>query len=434
MLSSLVLPFAIIGLTSRAHAATFRQISFQARPTISYAAPAALSVSAVPGLTSSWQLSPNPLLPSLPSVSLGVPSLPMPPAALAPVLVLPSAAPAVPDAGAAVVPSSIKEAGQALSAPANSSEAGQDAVLAGLFDGSVPILGGGIDSGAQTFSNAYGLYSWVSGLPEVAASPDPELAAAGIVLALRGLAEQGPFIVMKDPAGLTAISANDPNVPPVQVSLKAKDLAAPASPGAAVLATKLAAAKARDEADPGKFYAAEVLAKLSSIADAKPEPEKPEPGLEPVTDIPLDPLRQPQEYLGRMLRDAARAETPEETLAILKNARSQSKSLLNSTERFRFLEALRSLGELLAGQHLPGLLERVQLKAGDHDRAGVESVLETAMAFVEYAPGWKARVFQAAQAAMNTLAVLDQFGPIDPATGLPFPKEEAQPAETPSES
>jgi hypothetical protein len=302
----------------------------------------------------------------------------------------------------------------------------------------VPILGGAIDSGAQTFSNSYGIYSWLSGLPELASAPDPELAKAGILLALRGIVEQGPVIIMKDPAGLTAISAKDPSVPPVLVSLAAKDLASPSSPSAVVLAKKLAQAKAKDQADPGKFYVAEVLAKLASIADTQPEPEK--PGLEPVEDIPLDPVRQPREYLGRMLRDAARAETPEETLSILKDAREQSKKLLNSTERYKFLGQLRSHGELLAGQHLPGLLERMQASAGDHDRAAVEAVLATAMEFVEYAPGWKARVFKAAEAAMNTLAVLDQFGPIDPSTGLPFPKEEAAPeaqeglAETPSGS
>ena len=158
------------------------------------------------------------------------------------------------------------------------------------------------------------------------------------MLALRGLVEQGPVIVMKDPAGLTAISANDPSVPPVMVSLAAKDLSSPASPQAALLAKRLSSAKAKDEADPGRFYAAEVLTKLGSIADAQPEPEKTDPKLEPVSDIPLDPLRQPQEYLGRMLRDAARAEEPEAALAILAHARQESQRLLNSSARFRFLD------------------------------------------------------------------------------------------------
>ncbi|MBI4676895.1 MAG: hypothetical protein HY748_04870 [Elusimicrobia bacterium] len=215
------------------------------------------------------------------------------------------------------------------------------------------------------------------------------------------------------------------------VSLTPEALSSPeASPQAQALAGLLSQAQARDKAEPGRFYVAEVLNKFSTIANAAPAPGRAAPKLEPVEDIPLDPLRQPREYLERMLRDAVRAEDPDSALAILADARKQARRLLNSLDRSRFLERLRSHGELLARRFVPGILERMRLSAAGHDKAAVVRLVDTAMAFVEYAPNWRPRVLKARETAVNTLAVLEQFGPMDEKTGLPVPKPPVMPQES----
>ncbi|MBI5211045.1 MAG: hypothetical protein HY927_13830 [Elusimicrobia bacterium] len=413
-----------------AHAAPYaRSVPFAARPSVVSVVPVVPALSMAPALSVPLALTPSA-------------ALPVPGALPAPIL-QPAFAPALHPSFTPTLPPALAPASrpadaspeargslETLADPRVPAEQ-QSAALGGLFDGSVPILGG-LDRApafdAQSFASAYGLYRWVSALPQVAASPDPRLAAARLILDLKPLLDKGPVIIMKDAGALTALCADDPSVPPVVVSLAAADLAsAEASPRAAVLAGLLTAAALKDEADPGRFHVAQVLNNLSNLPEPGVSGEGQKAKLEPVEDIPLDPVRQPQPYLERMLRDAMRSDTPDAALAILRQARDEAKRLLNYQDRSRFLARLRSHGELLAGQYLPGILDDMQLAAADNDKRGVESLLASALEFVVYAPGWEKRVLRARETAVNTMAVLDRFGPIDEKTGLPVPKEDPQP-------
>ncbi|MFC1680115.1 hypothetical protein ACFL2T_07910, partial [Elusimicrobiota bacterium] len=141
-------------------------------------------------------------------------------------------------------------------------------------------------------------------------------------------------------------------------------------------------------------------------------------------EMPVDPIRQPRAYVERILRNAMRSDEAYETLSILRRARSEAKRL-NYQDRVRFLEQLRAQAELRAGYFVPALIEQAQLAAAENDKAGVEKVIAAAFEFVDYAPGWKKRVQQAAKTAHDTMDLLDEFGPIDEETGLPIQEESA---------
>jgi hypothetical protein len=368
-------------------------------------------------------LSVSPLQTGLTSAGLKAPGLaatalptPAAPTVLGPALL---AAPApqvgpVPAAIAAVVDG--KALSAALTPTVPMSE--RAAALGSIFDGgkkaAAPAFGGG---SVEMLNGAYGFYSWLSAQPEVAASP---LAQANILLAALPALQKGPVIVMKDAAALTVLHANDASAPPIVVPLSGDTLSKPAVPQAAVLARRLEAAKAQDRAEGGlRMRVAELMAALPAIAAQAPEAPKKDAGkaAEPLPD----PVRQPRAYMDRLLRDAARETDPFQTLQRLAFARTEARKRLNYQDGSRYLEGLLGTGGILAQQFIPGLLEQAQQAAGDHDRALADKLLKAALDFCEYAPAWKDRTVKAYEQAHNTLDVLDRYGPVDEATGLPLP-------------
>lgn len=356
----------------------------------------------------------------MPIIGLKTPGLAAPllgPAAMAVPLVQASPIPAM---AASIVDGKALSAALAPDAP----PAQQAAALGRVFNGgktaAAPAFGGG---SVEMINGAYGFYSWLSAQPEVAASP---LAQANILLAALPALQKGPVIVMKDAAALTVLHANDASAPPITVPLSGDTLSQPAVPQAEVLARRLEAAKAQDRAEGGlRMRVAELMAQLPAIAAAAPEAPKEEPG-KSVEPLP-DPVRQPRAYMDRLLRDAARETDPFQTLKRLAFARTEARKRLNYQDGSRYLEGLLGTGGILAGQFIPGLLEQAQRAAGDHDRALADKLLKAALDFCEYAPAWKDRTIKAHEAAHNTLDVLDRYGPVDEATGLPVPPP-AEPA------
>lgn len=325
----------------------------------------------------------------------------------------------LPEGTAAVADGKALSAALAPEAPT----AERAAALGKVFDGiaAAPAFGGG---SVEMLNGAYGFYSWLSAQPEVAASP---LAQANILLAALPALQKGPVIVMKDAAALTVLHANDASAPPIVVPLSGDTLSKPAVPQAAVLARRLEAAKAQDRAEGGlRMRVAELMAGLPAIAAAAPEAPKEEPG-KSVEPLP-DPVRQPRAYMDRLLRDAARETDPFQTLQRLAFARTEARKRLNYQDGSRYLEGLLGTGGILARQFIPGLLEQAQQAAGDHDRALTDKLLKAALDFCEYAPTWKGRTIKAHEQAHNTLDVLDRYGPVDEATGLPLPPPAAEEA------
>lgn len=292
---------------------------------------------------------------------------------------------------------------------------------AAAADGVVPAFGdAGAQGAAQLVHNGYGFYSWIKDLPEVAGAPRPALAAARILEAGAPLLAKGPVIAMKGPGSLTLLAAEDATVQPVVVPLDAVE----ASPQAALLADKIELAASRDEAERTFTNTAALMNRLAEVLrEAPPEIEKP-PSLAERGEMPIDPLRQPMEYVTRMLRDAMRSEDPYETLAILRRTRKEARSRLDYQRASKFLESLRSQAELRAHDFVPGLLTDAQRSAGDNDREAVDRIFDAALEFVEYAPGWKKRVNEARKRAYSTLDLLEEFGLVDPETGLPVKSEE----------
>lgn len=290
---------------------------------------------------------------------------------------------------------------------------------------SVPAFGAGA-ADAKDFRGAYGLYSWLSGMPEVKAlGADEPVALARILLKASPLLEQGPIIAMKDAAGLTFLSFNDPGVPPVSVGLRAEDLGRDgAPPQALLLSRRIAAARAADKADATFVNMAELMNSLPAIAAAAPEPEKKsQPVFTPGAEMPVDPVRQPAEFVGRILRDAGRSSDPYEVLSLLKKAKAEAMARMNYQDASKLVAQSYRQGEFQARQLIPGLLEEAQLAASRNDAAGVDKALDAALAFCEYAPKMKDRVAAAYEQAHTTLEVLKRYGPMDEATGKPVVKE-----------
>jgi hypothetical protein len=320
----------------------------------------------------------------------------------------------VPAAIAAVVDGKALSAAIAPTAPTGERAAALGRVFDGAPKAAAPAFGGG---SVEMLNGAYGFYSWLSAQPEVAASPQ---AQANVLLAALPALQKGPVIVMKDAAALTVLHAADASAPPIVVPLSGDMLSKPASPQAAVLARRLEAAKAQDRAEGGlRMRVAELMAALPAIAIAVPEAPKKDAGkaAEPLPE----PVRQPRAYMERLLRDAARETDPFQTLERLAFARTEARKRLNYQDGSRYLEGLLGTGGILAGQFIPGLLEQAQQAAGDHDRALADKLLKAALDFCEYAPAWKGRTVKAYEQAHNTLDVLDRYGPVDKATGLPLP-------------
>ncbi|MFA5138679.1 MAG: hypothetical protein WC728_05540 [Elusimicrobiota bacterium] len=279
---------------------------------------------------------------------------------------------------------------------------------------------------ARDFSNAYGFYSWLSELNEVQGTPRPELAKARLLIEASGLLSQGPVFVMKEGARLTLLSSKDPDVPPVVLSLSRESLdEGGASPQARFLAERLEAAAAADKAEGGFFNKAALLNRLEQAIQARPAVAKPGKGIE-TGEMPLDPLRQPWEYLSRMLRDAMRSTDPYEVLDKLREIKSEIRRVLNAQDGGKFYERLRSQAELQARVFVPALLEAAQKAAGDNDKDTVEKTLKAAFEFAQYAPTWRKRVEAAHTRAHDTLKLIELYGPIDPETGLPVKLEEPQ--------
>lgn len=290
----------------------------------------------------------------------------------------------------------------------------------------VPAFGGAGGVEAKDFRGAYGLYSWLSGMPEVRAMGAGEpLALARILLKASPLLEVGPIIAMKEASGLTLMSFNDPGVPPVPVSLRAEDLGTDgASPQALLLARKITAARAVDKADATFVNMAELMNSLPAIAAATPEPEKKAPPLyTPGAEMPIDPVRQPAEFVTRILRDAGRSGDPYEALALLKKAKSEAMARMNYQDASKLVEQAYRQGEFQARQFIPALLAEAQNAAADNDKAGVDKALDAALAFCEYAPKMKEKVAAAYYQAQNTLELLKRYGPMDEATGKPVERQ-----------
>ena len=98
---------------------------------------------------------------------------------------------------------------------------------------------------ALEFNNAYGFYSWLSGLDEVQGAARPELAKARLLIDAYGPLSQGPVFAMKEGKRLTLLSSKDPSIPPVTLSLARESLDAEPSARARLLADRLEAAAAR---------------------------------------------------------------------------------------------------------------------------------------------------------------------------------------------
>ncbi|MBI5239056.1 MAG: hypothetical protein HY926_01150 [Elusimicrobia bacterium] len=320
-----------------------------------------------------------------------------------------------PTAVAALIDGKSLSAAIAPAAPAGE----QAAALGKVFDGmaTAPAFGGLGGGSVEMLNGAYGFYSWLSAQPEVAASPQ---AQANILLAALPALQKGPVIVMKDAAALTVLHADDASAPPIVMPLSGDALSKPSSPQAGILARRLEAAKAQDRAEGGvRMRVAELMAQLPAIALSVPaeEPARKKEASEPMPD----PVRQPRAYMDRLLRDAARETDPFQTLKRLAFARAEARRRLNYQDGSRYLEQLLGAGHILARQFIPGLLEQAQRAAGGHDRALTDKLLKAALDFCEYAPGWKEKVLKAHEQARNTLEVLDRYGPVDEATGLPVP-------------
>lgn len=424
-------------LCAPASPASTRVIRAAARPVPASVLPALPLGSLIPGagLAGIPMTAPLNLGPALPLPAL--PALKAP--ALSPALSLSRTAALSPRAGSAVPQALLRKVARTAPLRAaidrDSSPGEKSAALAAVFDGDGSIHSDGARAGglsgiaADTFQNGFGFYRWISELPEIASlTSRPELAKARALLAAAPLLELGAVIAMKDGASLTILSVKDPAAPPAVVSL-AEVSADAATPRELMLERRLEEAVAADKAQRTFVNVAGLLNKLPDIAREEPAPAEEKPGIVS-GEMPLDPQRQPKEYVGRILRDAMRSDDPYETLEILQRARKEAKQRLNYQDRARFLGQLRGQAELRAGHFLPGLLESAQLAAADNDKDSVRTILDAAFEFTEYAPGWKERVQQAARTAHDTMDLLDRFGPIDEETGLPVQEEDADP-ETP---
>ncbi|MEK9145310.1 MAG: M3 family metallopeptidase, partial [Elusimicrobiota bacterium] len=278
---------------------------------------------------------------------------------------------------------------------------------------------------AESLANPYAFYRWLSGLPEYSDAGEPAKARA--LLAAAGLFRKGPVMALREPGSLTLLSVSDPGEPPVIVALPGKDggpMAAAYSPAEKALARRLEKALARDKTEGTFFNVAGLLSKLGSgtvEADETDEAGRPKPpaSVSPASEIPVDPVSQPKEYLARKLRDAMRAADPRQALDILRETRAEARKRLNYQEGSRFLETLRSQAELLAKQFIPGLLEQAQGAAAEGKEALMKARLDAALEFVEYAPGWKEKVFEAYRRAQDTLDLIARYGLPDEKTGLP---------------
>jgi len=272
----------------------------------------------------------------------------------------------------------------------------------------------------QLHESAYGFYSWLAGLEGVS----EETLKAGVLLGVEPLLSRGAVIITVDKGVLTALSMKDPSLAPIVLDLS--ELAARPSAQARALAGRVEKARAQDQAEGGLYFrVAAVLANLA--ASSAPETAKEPAPLTPAEDVPLDPVREPKAYLVRMLRDAMRAADPFETLAILRKARTEARLRLNYQDGSRFLEGLRSQAELRAAEFLPGMLASAQEAAGKNDKASVDKLLDAALEFCEYAPGWKNKVVAAHNQAHDTLALIAKYGLPDEKTGRPAAAPEAAP-------
>jgi len=270
---------------------------------------------------------------------------------------------------------------------------------------------------ADTIQNAYGFYSWLSGLPEMAQAS--YALKARVLIAAEPLLAKGPVIAMEEGGSLTLLSLNDPMTPPAKASLEepADDEVAPREKH---LAGRLEAAAQADAREHTFTNTAALMNRLSNVVREAPvELEIPEAPKIGTGEMPLDPVRRPREYLDRLLRDAMRAEDPFEALELLDKARSEARQRLNYQDGSRFLERLHAQGGLLVPVFVPGLLENMQLAAAEADRTKVERNLDAAFKFVEYGPKWKDRVNAAARRAYDTMDLLETYGPVDEETGLP---------------
>ncbi|MBI3298901.1 MAG: hypothetical protein HYZ75_12095 [Elusimicrobia bacterium] len=303
----------------------------------------------------------------------------------------------------------------AVSPRSGSAERG--AALGLLFDkGALAAPGGvgGVD--ARDFNGAYGFYSWVAGLPEVAAlGPGASLAAARVLLAVSPLFERGPVFTMKDADGVTVMSARHPELSAVRIVLTAEGLGRDGAPaGAAGLARKIDAARAADQAGATFVNMAALMNTLPAQAKAAPEPApgKAAPIFAPGAELPIDPARQPAEHVGRILRAAARSGDPYETLALLKTAKAEARARMNYQDASILVEQAFRQGELQAREFVPMLLAEARKAAADDDKAGVDKALDAARAFTEYNPRLTQSVGKAYYQAHDTLRLIELLGPL----------------------
>lgn len=313
-----------------------------------------------------------------------------------------------------------EELAPALKKDASSAQKG--ASLGLIFDGmdaGAPAAGG-INTAAKDFTNAFGIYSWLTALPELAApGAKAPVTAARVILGVRPLLEKGPVILMKDGDTLTAISAKDPSIAPIVLTGVLSSKEAPTQ-AEAVLARKIDAAIAQDKEEGSFFNLAAVFTKLSELEKA-PAPVQTDgkPAIPTTKELPADPYRQPFEYLSRLLRDAMLKDDPYAVLDSLADIRRQATDLLNRGDRSSFLERLFAEAEFKARGLMPGLLDSAQAAAAEGDKVGVERAFAAAKEYLEYAPKLKKKVAEAHQKTTETLELLDRLGSIDEKTGLP---------------
>jgi len=448
--------------TVRAVAPVAPVVSGLAAPGITLAPSLGLAPSLSPVSAGLGQVSPSLALPSLPSLSLQ-PSLKaqsapqhVPTAVVvsqaAPSAVVPLNGPVsqVAPAAAAVVRPVVRAAHAAAqrisrdesvktAVRTESSPSERSASLGKVFDNgaaqapavTVSGLAGGLSGvEARDFNAGYGLYTWLSQLPEISGlGAGASLGAARVLLAVHPLLEKGPIFVMKEGAKLTAMSAKDAQTPPVVVELSADKLGpGGASPQAKTLAQRIEAAQAEDKAEGTFFNTAALMNKLGDAARPAPVLEKPaKPELVIGTEMPIDPQRQPAEYLERMLSKGIKSTDPYEVLSILKQAGAEARQRLNQADASIFLERVFLYGTFQAKQLVPGLFDEAQQAASVGDKAGVDKAFKAVRAFIEYAPELEIKAEKAYDRARGILELIERFGQIDEETGLPVSRE-IQPA------
>lgn len=300
----------------------------------------------------------------------------------------------------------------------------KSAALDNLFDGGPfspesLFAGGGLE--AKDFPNAFAFYSWLSKQSELeAAGENAALAKARILIEVAPILEKGAIFVIKENEVLTVMAQQDAAMTPARFDLSAAALAsAEASYPARLLAEEFKTAEARDASEKTFVNKVELLNRLAEIARAVEPAKEERPGLADAGEMPVDPRKEPHEFLSRRLRDAMRAEDPYEALEFFETARKEAREYLDYRSASKFLERLRSQVELMARDMVPKLTDEMGETAARADSKAVERAAKAAYKYAEYAPAWKERVEKAHQRARNVLKLLDEFGLPDEKTGKP---------------